>query len=288
MKGWMRILPVLMMGAACGGGRLSAASLDPMNLPPAEAIMQNVIAALPSTPLRVQAQLQSKSPSGRKEASLNAEMWLDWGARPPAARYTLRDAFGASLEALALVWKEAGEMDYMFYRGSPLTGAPLPNLYDSIQGTDISWIDLSLSFLWWPYGQTVGVEEIKGRSCYLIDVPSPLRETNTYARVRLWIDPQASVMLQAVAYDLSQAPVKRVEVKSFKKINKMWMIRDLEVQSFPSKHRTLLRVRNVEENGRPVLQKEDPKEEETGADEEGGLLREESSLELQEQGVICG
>ena len=235
---------------------IQADKLDPNRLPPADVVMKQVLAALPGVPLRIQAQMQTKSRLGASKTVLNTEMYLDWHAVPPSARYTLRDAFGASLESINVLWNENGEIEYLYYKGDPLAGSPLPNLYGQIQNTDISWIDLSMSFLWWPYGKTVGVEEIKGRECYIIDTPSPLADTNTYAGVRVWIDPQSSVLLQAVAYDLQNQEIKKLEVKSFKKINDVWMIRDVEVQSLPGKSRTMLRIRQVEEKDRKLISEE--------------------------------
>jgi len=37
-----------------------------------------------------------------------------------------------------------------------------------------------------------------------------------------------------------------MEIKSFKKIEGLWTIQDIDVESFPSRHKTLLRVRDVE------------------------------------------
>jgi hypothetical protein len=252
-------LMALVLGVVAGG---QAAELDRKNLPPAQELMGRVVAALPDVQLRVIGQMQSKQRSGDIEKVMNMEMFLDWHAEPPMARYTIRDAFGASLEALTVQWNPGGEAEYFYFKGDPLKGQPLPNLYDKIQGTDISWIDLSLSFLWWPYGRTVGVEEIKGRNCYIVDVPSPTPDTNTYAGVRLWIDPQISMLLQVVAYNLQNQEIGKLEVKSFKKINNVWMIRDLEVQNLLTGHKTSLRVKQVEEKERRVLSEEEETEEE--------------------------
>jgi len=243
------------------GRVLQAVELDRENLPPAQELLDRVAATLPAVPLRVQGQLQSKTRSGDVEKILNTEMFLDWHAEPSMARYTLRDAFGASLESLTVLWHPGNEAEYLYFSGDPLKGRPLPNLYERIQESDISWIDLSLSYLWWPYGRTIGVEEVKGRECYIVDIPSPTPDTNTYAGVRIWIDPQVSMLLQAVAYNLQNQELKKLEVKSFKKINKVWMIRDVEVQNLLTGHKTMLRVRQVEEKERKAPDEDEPAEE---------------------------
>ena len=65
------------------------------------------------------------------------------------------------------------------------------------------------------------------------------------AVVRLWIEAKVHVLLQAEAYDARQQRLRALRIKSFKKIKDLWMIEDLEVQTYPSRHRTLLRVQAV-------------------------------------------
>ena len=120
------------------------------------------------------------------------------------------------------------------------------SLSGAIQETDVTWIDLSLSFLWWRGGQTVGAEKIKGRFCYVVDLPIPEGSAMGLAGVRLWIDPQAHVMMRAAAMDMAGQMMRRLEVKSLKKIDEIWMVKDLEIRSYPSRHKTMLRVRSVE------------------------------------------
>ena len=213
--------------------------------PEAGELVRSVVAGLPDVPVRIEAQLQSKDRRGVLEGTLNAEMKLDWYGPPPSAEYRIRDAFGTEREALRLNWPEPGRPAYRYSRGEPPEAQPLPDLYRPIEGTDFSWIDLSLSFLWWPGGRTVGMEKIKGRLCYIVELPAPPGEPGGYAGVRLWIEPRIRMMLQAAAYDAAGEVLRLVEVKSFKKVRDLWLIQNLDVQTFPGRHRTSLRVRRV-------------------------------------------
>ncbi|HOW96447.1 MAG TPA: outer membrane lipoprotein-sorting protein [Kiritimatiellia bacterium] len=220
--------------------------------PDAVELVQGVVAGLPDVPVRMEAQLQSKDRRGTIEGTLNAEMKLDWYGQPPSAEYRIRDAFGAEREALRLDWSEPGRPVYRYSRGEPPASEPLPDLYRPIEGTDISWIDLSLSFLWWPGGRTVGMEKIKGRMCYIVEMPAPAGEAGGYAGVRLWIEPRIRMMLQAAAFDAGGEVLRLVEVKSFKKVRDLWLIQNLDVQTFPGRHRTSLRVRHVAVAGEAI------------------------------------
>ena len=127
----------------------------------------------------------------------------------------------------------------------------------AIEGTDISWMDLSLSFLWWPHARTVGGDEVRGRDCVVLDVPAPGADYAGIAGVRLWIDPKIPVMLRAVSYGLDGLASREVEVKAFKKINDRWVIQVIEVESQPSGHKTILRVRDVQDRNRKSFIKVD-------------------------------
>lgn len=215
-------------------------------LPPAQQLLDSVIASLPATPLKVTAELQAKAPDGSTARKLNVEMRLKWRGDKASAQYTIRDAFGDNREGLNISWDAAGKRSYRYFQGDTLVATAMTNLYELIEGTDISWMDLSLSFLWWPNGRTVGREIVKGRTCYAVDVPAPAGETGLYAGVRIWIDPQIRILLRAQAFDRETQPIRQLDVKSFKKIKDVWVIQDIDVTSLPSQHRTSLRVRQAE------------------------------------------
>lgn len=214
--------------------------------PDAEELLRGVTDGLPGIPIRIEAKILARSREGELERTLAAVMDLDWHGAAPKARYEIRDAFGAPLEALEVRWRGPAVQELAYQRGDPLETAPAPALDQPIQETDLSWIDLSLAYLWWPGGTTVGAEKIKGRFCYIVDLPAPPGHAGSYAGVRLWIDPQIRILLEAAAYDAEGRMLKLLEVKSFKKIGDVWVIQNIDVQSFPAKHRTSLRVGNAQ------------------------------------------
>lgn len=225
-------------------------------MPEARTLLNDVILALPDIPLRVTGELSARSRGNAPDIRKGVEMLLDWQADPPTARYTLRDAFGGPLSHLAITWTQPRTPDYRYFEGYPLRAAPLPDLVAPIPGTDISWMDLSLSFLWWPNAQTVGREDVRGQSCWVVDIPAPDAFAGC-AGVRLWISPRINIMLKAEAYDPNNKPMRRFEVKSFKRINNRWVIKDIELTSLPARTRTVLRVRNVEDRTRKSFIRED-------------------------------
>ncbi|MCS6772419.1 MAG: outer membrane lipoprotein-sorting protein [Kiritimatiellae bacterium] len=243
----MRALPSL-VAALC----LSLAFEDSgalAQLPPARNLLDGVIAALPDVPLRVTGELIARARPDAPELRRRVEMLLDWQAEPPTARYTLRDAFGSPLFHLAVTWRDPRSPEYRFFEGNPLRAAPVPPMTDPIPGTDLSWLDLSLSYLWWPNARTVGREDVRGQSCWVVDVPAPPDVSGT-AGVRLWIGERIRALLRAETYNATNEAVRRFEVKSFKRINQRWMIKDIDVVSLPVKSRSTLRIQTVEDRER--------------------------------------
>lgn len=221
------------------------------DLPPAQPLLDDVLRAMPDRPLQINGSLQSKTADGKSELKLQLEMLLDWQTDPPQARYTIRDSFGKTLSFMGITWPQGAEPEHRYMKGDPLAGAPTPPLVETIEGTDITWLDLSLSFLRWKGGRTTGSEKVRGRECYVVDVDAP-KGTPGYSGVRLWIEPKINILMRAESYNAKIEPIRRLEVVSFKKINDRWFLGEIELKSLPSNHRTILRVASVYDRERKV------------------------------------
>ena len=244
--GWAVMIPVMSLAYAATNEPPPAAVTS---LPDATQLLREVVAGLPAEPLTVQARVEGRDDLDYLDKVRLAEMQLDWKGGAIHAAYIIRDAFGANLARLEVVRPADGAMAYKLFRGPQLAPATLTILDLPLEGTDINWLDLSLSYLWWPNGRTVGMEHVKGRACYVVDLPVPPEASTLCAVVRLWIEAKVHVLLQAEAYDGKQQRLRALRVKSFKKIKDEWMVEDIEVQAYPSRHRTLLRVQEVRRAG---------------------------------------
>lgn len=217
---------------------------------PAQQLLDDVIFRLPREPLLIEGDLNVRKRHGIEVGALNFEMYLNWRDEPTLARYTIRDEFGSDLEKMIVRRVKDQAPVFTYLSGSPLAEAPLPDLYKPIRETDVSWMDLTLSFLWWKGGVVTGSEEIRGRNCYIVNIPAPASERDgQYSRVVLWIDKKLRMLLQAEGYDSEDGLLRKLWIKSFKKIEDRWMIKDMEIESYPLVHRTKLRVREVKYNG---------------------------------------
>jgi hypothetical protein len=216
-----------------------------MTPPDAGRLQRAVIAALPDVPMQIQAVIRSKQQGGRVERVVNAEVELNSEAGVYSATYTILDQLGGELEQLVVSRQPEVAPSYRYRVGEPLRDAPAPGLYDKVQGTDLTWVDLCLSYLWWPGGETVGTDRLRGRFCYIVDLPAPDDLAREFDRVRVWVDPKINMLLQAEAYDNAGERIRKMSVESFKKVDGVWFIKDIDVYSFPSKNHTSLRVHHV-------------------------------------------
>ena len=219
------------------------------NLPDATELLRQVVAGLPSEPLTVQARVEGRDDLDYLDKLRLTEMRLEWKGGTIRAEYTIRDAFGGDLARLEVERPAHGDIAYKLFTGAPLEPAVLKLLDSPLAGLDINWLDLSLSYLWWPNGRTIGTEHVKGRLCYVLELPVPRDVSTLCSTVRLWIEAKVHVLLQAEALDAKQQRLRMLRIKSFKKVKDLWLIEDLEVQTYPSRHRTLLRVQEVRRNG---------------------------------------
>jgi hypothetical protein len=227
-------------------------------LPDATDLLKQVIAGLPAEPLAIQARLEGRDDLDYMDKLRLAELQMTWQGGAIQANYTIRDAFGGNLARLDVQRPANGEIAYKLFRGAKLEPAVLTLLDSPLEGTDINWLDLSLGYLWWPNGRTVGTEHVKGRLCYVVDLPIPQGVSTLCVTMRLWIESKFHMLMQAEAFDAKQQRMRALRIKSFKKIKDVWLIEDLEVQAYPSRHRTLLRVQEVRRSGQLLTGASEP------------------------------
>lgn len=209
-------------------------------LPAVEELMANLLGRLPTKPITLTGELVTTSEHELK-TRLNVIIQLQY---PEEATYTLCDTFGKTLEQLS-VKRRKGMTSYHYLSGDPLTPAPVPSQATRIQNTALCWMDLTLGFLWWNGGKIIGRVEARGQPCYLLDRRAPQNEMTPYARVQLWVDTRISMLIQADGYDKMENLYRRLSIKSFKKMNNEWMIKDLEVEDLAHQSTTLLRIRDA-------------------------------------------
>jgi hypothetical protein len=101
---------------------------------------------------------------------------------------------------------------------------------DKIRGTDVTYDDLSMRFLYWPKAKIVREEKLKGRQCILLSIPNP-DGAGAYASVDVWIDKSSGGMVKMIGRDKGDRPIRRFEVLSGKKFDDVWMVNDIRIET---------------------------------------------------------
>lgn len=219
-------------------------------------ILNAIVSRLPQQPMTVNGDIVVRKRRGVVLHELRFEVALDWGNDPATAQYSIMDPFGSELERFTVRHDAAAGTDFEHVTKDTASPPNKVSLHSRIQRTDMTWADLTLSFLWWPGSIVVGSDTIRGRQCFIIDVPAPTTNETVIqasassistpcATVKLWVDSELLMLIQAQGQDAKGNLIRELWVDSLKKIDGQWMIKDLEVQSYPLRHRTRLRIREI-------------------------------------------
>ena len=212
---------------------------------PADSILAYVRTKLPNDPLRLTGTLKVRTKKGFTKSSLPVEMELDWGSATPSANYHIGD------ETLEITWKsELPSYSFSNDRNTPTS---------DILGTGLTWADLSFSVLWWPNSTLIDEEKKINRECYVVDVPVPGSDQT----MRLWIEKKMGMLLEAQTLDARKKELRRMKIKSIKKMDGMWVAKDLEIRNKATGNKTTLQITN--------LQWETPKETPMAFDPSGSV-----------------
>ncbi len=119
------------------------------------------------------------------------------------------------------------------------------NYAQLIPGTDVSYEDLSMRFLYWKGGRVVENapdSRIKGRDCYIVEVPNPNPKVGQYAWMRLWIDKENGTAWQIDGYGADGKLRKRFSITSVQRLSDgSWFFKQmkLEVRNPQNPERTI-------------------------------------------------
>ena len=221
---------------------------EPDALPPppqsAREVLQGTLARFPVETLSLTGVLIVRRQRGIVLHEAGFAIELAWGEDPPRASYHLRDTFGRGRESLTVRRRPGGTAELTWLdAGGAVRGTP-PALTDFVQETDITWLDLTLAYLWWPDARLDGEGDFRGSICDLVRVIPP-EPVPGCAAVRLWVDRRLRFLRQVEQLDAADRRVRRMWVSSVGKIGDRWMIRDMEVERPGTGQRTKLHVEDL-------------------------------------------
>ena len=173
---------------------------------------------------------------------------MAWGAKLPSAEIMLLDPKGTSLVQRAVMTRHPGKPARIaLYEGPGQKPADSPTYAGRVLGTDMTWLDLSLDYLWWKDVRFDDRPEGKSRNnrdCFILLAVPPQPIPGCMA-MRIWVDKQLRCIMQAEQIGPQGNTTRRMWVQRVKKMNDRWMIRDMEIETLNSGHRTQLLVEDV-------------------------------------------
>ena len=110
-----------------------------------------------------------------------------------------------------------------------------------ILGTDVTWSDITLDYLWWDdfsFDAEREAESVHGQKCAVIVMKKGERS------VRVWVDRKTGALMQAEEL-AADRPVRRLWGTRIKKFGDRWMANVMEVETLGSGHRTKITVEEL-------------------------------------------
>lgn len=255
-RGWLAAAVAGVLAAACSAADGTAAQSF-AKMPPkltsassAAEVLAACRAMLPVKPVELKGALVLRNRRGivAKELGYALVMRRDMGLTLMTAHLSPRD--GTNWLASVTVSRR-GDLPPTIALTSP--DAPgetaRPSMLATVQGTDVTWLDLTFDYLWWTdavYETTREGESVHGQVCSVILV-KPRTAIPGLSGVRLWVDKKTGCLMQAEHLDEKMEPRRRIWGTRVKKFAGRWMVSVLEVETLGSRHRTKIIVDSLRE-----------------------------------------
>lgn len=216
----------------------------------ASMLIQDCIRRFPTEELKLSGRLTMRRKYGIEMAEYNFVANVCWGTAEPYGTYNFFALDGHQVDCVTIKRDATGNISISRDMKTP-AGAqiPPPKLTDSILGSDVTWIDATMDFLWWKNPELVGSGEVKGRDCDIIKLISP-EPTDSCTFGKVWLDKAQRVLMQATQNNKDGKETRRMWVRAVQKLevakdDERWVIKDLEVETTGSGHRTRLHFEDV-------------------------------------------
>lgn len=102
---------------------------------------------------------------------------------------------------------------------------------ERINGTDLTFEDLSMRFLYWKQAKIVGEEKVNGQLCYKLRLINPSRTSGDYRIVYVWIHKKYGALMKVVGYNAKGRPLKQFQVTDLMRVGKEYTLRRMRVDT---------------------------------------------------------
>ncbi|MEM7602665.1 MAG: outer membrane lipoprotein-sorting protein [Verrucomicrobiota bacterium] len=143
---------------------------------------------------------------------------------------SIRFIFDAPSQVIYLDTKNNSFALFEGVGGEAMTPVSPSKYAAEVRGTDVTYEDLAMRFLYWPNAKIVKLTKIKGRECWQVRVRNPDGQ-GAYSSVEVWIDRGSGGMIKMNGYNASGRAIRRFEVLSGKKFGDIWMVDEMRIET---------------------------------------------------------
>lgn len=115
---------------------------------------------------------------------------------------------------------------------------PAKKIGQAIGGTDVSYEDLALKFLYWKNPRIVGKQKLNGQDCWRLHVANP-DKAGRYREVSVWVTMKQRALMRVVGYGPrpNAVPLKQFEITRVMKVNDVFTVKTMKVTAFNEKRK---------------------------------------------------
>ena len=142
---------------------------------------------------------------------------------------TIRFRFENPIQILNLDLKDKGFILREALKGSDRP-VPKAKYSEKIRGTDITYEDVSMRFLYWPNPAKLEDEDVNHRNCWRLRLNNP-DASGAYGVAYIWVDKGSGSLMQMHGFDRQGKLIKRYKVISGMKVRNGWMLKQMRIES---------------------------------------------------------
>lgn len=108
---------------------------------------------------------------------------------------------------------------------------PPKKIGEAIIGSDVTYEDLSLRFLYWKDAKIEGQDKIKMQACHKIRLNNPGKD-GRYKTVYIWVHQKFGALMQVAGYDAQGHLIKRFHVTELMTVEKVQTLKKMNVETY--------------------------------------------------------
>jgi len=108
---------------------------------------------------------------------------------------------------------------------------PPQKIGEAIIGSDVTYEDLSLRFLYWKDAKIEGQDKIKMQACHKIRLNNPGKD-GRYKTVYIWVHQKYGALMQVAGYNASGQLLKRFHVTELMTVDKIQTLKKMNVETY--------------------------------------------------------